>query len=198
MNSNRFGMPITAATAVLAIACAVGLVTSQPAQAQDKTRSAPAERGKYLVDTSGCHDCHTPLKMGPKGPEPDLGRQLSGHPESLQMPPAPALPPGPWMVVSSATNTAWAGPWGVSFSANLTPDAESGLGRWTEHDFARTLRTGRHMGLGRAVLPPMPIPAYSHFSDQDLAAIYAYLRTVPAVKNRVPQPLAPATKAAAR
>jgi len=198
MNSDRLQLPIAASTAVLAVACAVGLVAAQPAQAQQKAASTPAERGKYLVATSGCHDCHTPLKMGPNGPEPDMGRQLSGHPQGVQLPPVPALPPGPWMVVSSATNTAWAGPWGVSFSANLTPDAESGLGRWTEHDFRQTLRTGRHMGLGRPVLPPMPIPAYSQFSDPDIAAIYAYLRTVPAVKNHVPQPWAPAARTATK
>lgn len=149
------------------------------------------ERGRYLVNTSGCHDCHTPMKPGANGPEPDMSRALSGHPEALQMPPAPALPSGPWLVVSSATNTAFAGPWGVSFTANLTPDAETGLGRWTSKDFAATIRSGRHMGKGRPVLPPMPIPAYRHFNDDDLDAIYAYLRSVPAIRNRVPEPQTP-------
>jgi hypothetical protein len=106
----------------------------------------------------------------------------------------PALPDGPWLVVSSATNTAWAGPWGVSFTANLTPDPETGLGRWTERDFVQTIRTGRHMGRGRAVLPPMPIPVYNNFTDRDLKAIYAYLRTIPPVRNKVPEPIAPAAK----
>jgi hypothetical protein len=124
-----------------------------------------------------------------------MSRMLSGHPEALQMPPVPALPPGPWLVVSAATNTAWAGPWGVSFTANLTPDAETGLGRWTVDDFKNTIRTGRHMGRGRAVLPPMPIPVYNNFSDRDLEAVYAYLRTVPALKNRVPEPWAPTAPA---
>ena len=64
-----------------------------------------------------------------------MSRMLSGHPESLQMPPVPALPEGPWLIVSSATNTAWAGPWGVSYTANLTPDADTGLGKWTVRDF---------------------------------------------------------------
>jgi hypothetical protein len=117
---------------------------------------------------------------------------LSGHPAPLVMPPAPALPPGPWLVVSAATNTAFAGPWGVSFTANLTPDRDTGLGDWSERDFVSTIRSGRHLGRGRAVLPPMPIPMYRHFSDADLSAIWAYLQTVPAVSNRVPEPLPPA------
>jgi mono/diheme cytochrome c family protein len=184
---------------------AFGLLLALPAPAADKTSAAdkPAargvvERGRYLVTTTGCHDCHTPLKMGANGPEPDMSRMLSGHPEALQMPPSPALPQGPWLVVSSATNTAWSGPWGVSFTANLTPDAETGLGRWTLQDFKGAMRTGRHQGRGRPILPPMPIPAYKHFNDADLGAIYAYLRSVPAVANRVPEPLPPAAPVAGK
>jgi hypothetical protein len=122
---------------------------------------------------------------------------LSGHPEQLAMPPAPKLPEGPWLVVSSATNTAHAGPWGVSFSANLTPDADSGLGRWTAAQFKETIRTGRHQGRGRPILPPMPIPVYRNFTNADLDAIFSYLRTVPAVSNRVPEPVPPAAAAVA-
>jgi hypothetical protein len=158
---------------------------------------AAARRGEYLVSIMGCDDCHTPWKMGPNGPEPDMSRMLSGHPESLVMPPAPALPPGPWIASSSATNTAHAGPWGVSFTANLTPDADTGLGQWTLKNFMDTIRTGRHMGRGRPVLPPMPIPAYSQFTDDDLEAVYSYLRTIPPIRNRVPEPLPPAQTAAA-
>jgi mono/diheme cytochrome c family protein len=160
--------------------------------------SPAAKRGEYLVTTGGCGDCHTPLKIGANGPEPDASRLLSGHPEALVMPPAPKLPAGPWLVVVSATNTAWAGPWGVSFTANLTSDAETGIGRWTVKQFADTMRSGRHLGVGRPVLPPMPIPAYRNFNDADLAAIFAYLQTVPAVRNRVPHPVPPAEAAGAK
>ncbi|MCW5661150.1 MAG: c-type cytochrome [Burkholderiaceae bacterium] len=180
--------------AALAALAATVLTASPRAAAADHT--TPVARGKYLVNTSGCHDCHTPFKIGPNGPEPDMSRMLSGHPEALQMPPAPTLPAGPWLVTSSATNTAHAGPWGVSFTANLTPDAETGLGQWTLKDFMSTIRTGRHMGRGRPVLPPMPIPVYNNFTDADLEAVYAYLRTVPPIKNRVPEPLPPAQKTA--
>jgi len=153
-------------------------------------------RGQYLMSTSACMDCHTPWKLGDKGPEPDTTRLYSGHPEQLKMPPAPTLPEGPWVMTAGATNTAWAGPWGVSFTANLTPDIETGLGRWSEADFIRTIRTGRHMGRGREVLPPMPIAVYNHFTDRDLKAIYAYLRTIPPIRNKVPDPAPPAPQAA--
>ena len=185
----------TRIAAVLA-ACAVGSAALAQDKAQPPVMDTKVARGKYLVSTSACMDCHTPFKMGPNGPEPDMTRMLSGHPESLKMPPAPKLPEGPWLIVSSGTNTAWSGPWGVSFTANLTPDAETGLGKWNERDFIATIRTGRHLGRGREILPPMPIPVYQNFTDEDLSAIFAYLRTIPAVKNRVPEPIAP--KAAAK
>lgn len=162
------------------------------AQAEDKVA-----RGKYLVSTSGCHDCHTPWVMGPKGPHPDMTRALSGHPADMQLPPAPK-PNGPWIVSIAATNTAFAGPWGVSFTANLTPDAETGLGKWTPRNFRETIRSGRHMGRGREILPPMPIMVYRNFTDADLEAIFAYLRTIPPVANRVPEPLPPASDVAAK
>jgi len=163
-----------------------------PAPAAAGPAASPeAERGQYLVRIMGCNDCHTPWVMGSKGPEPDMTRQLSGHPESLLMPPAPALGQGPWAWTAAVTNTAFAGPWGVSFSANLTPDAETGIGKWTDATFIQAIRSGRHEGQGRPILPPMPWPQYLNATDQDLRAVFAYLRTIPAIKNRVPQPIDP-------
>lgn len=197
-------MPIrTIASFLVSLSTAAALLgptAAGPASAADTT-AAPApggdkvQRGRYLVDTGGCGDCHTPLKMGPKGPEPDLSRLLSGHPEALKLPPAPKLPSGPWQVVVSASNTAWSGPWGVTFTANLTPDAGTGIGAWNARQFADTMRLGKHLGVGREILPPMPIPAYRNFNDADLDAIFAYLQSIPAVKNRVPAPLPPAAGA---
>ena len=154
------------------------------------------ERGKYLVTIMLCNDCHTPHVLGPNGPEPDLTRMLSGHPESEAVAPAPALGHGPWVWAGSGGMTAFSGPWGTSFTANLTPDAETGLGKWTYANFRDTIRTGKHMGRGRPVLPPMPIPMYKNFNDADLEAIFAYLQSIPAVKNRVPEPMAPAADVA--
>ena len=155
---------------------------------------SPADRvrlGEHLVATSACNDCHTPWKVGPTGPAPDMTRMLSGHPEAMDLPPAPP-PSGPWIASFAATNTAWAGPWGTSFTANLTPDKETGLGAWSEENFVRAIRTGRHMGQGRPILPPMPVMVYQNFTDDELKAIFAYLRTIPSIKNRVPAPRPPA------
>lgn len=173
---------------------AILAIASPGANAEEPAPDAAVsklEHGKYLVTIAGCNDCHTPLKVGPDGPGPDMTRMLSGHPESLEMPPAPALPEGPWAVTAAETFTAWSGPWGVSYTANLTPDAETGLGRWTLQNFKDTLRTGRRMGRGRPILPPMPIAMYRHFTDEDIEAVFTYLQSIPAVKNRAPEPLPP-------
>ena len=193
-------IPVEYAVLAIAVAATVAVVAPARAQTPSRTTDSTAEkiaRGKYIVTTSGCNDCHTPWVMGPKGPEPDMSRMLSGHPESAVLPPPPAVQ-GPWVMTASATNTAWAGPWGVSFTANLTPDAETGLGKWTQRNFNETIRTGRHMGRGRPILPPMPILMYKNFTDADMEAIFTYLKSIPAVKNRVPEPLPPVTPVAAK
>jgi cytochrome c553 len=155
---------------------------------------ARIERGKYLVSGIGCNDCHTPLKIGANGPEPDMSRMLSGHPEHYRISDAAAAPAGQWQhgFVGAATSTAFSGPWGVSFAANLTPDHNTGLGIWTEEMFVKALRTGKHFGVSRPILPPMPWQHYSKLTDDDLKAIWAYLRSVPAISNHVPDPIAPA------
>lgn len=152
--------------------------------------SDPVERGRYLVTIGGCNDCHTPWVMGENGPGPDLTRMLSGHPADLAMPPAPAAN-GPWTWIGAGTNTAFAGPWGVSFAANLTPDENTGTGIWTEDIFIQTIRSGRHWGQSRPLLPPMPWFNYREMTDEDLKAVFAYLRTIPPVYNPVPLPVPP-------
>jgi Cytochrome c len=183
------------ASSILA-SLAVFTFGTQSAHTAEEQTADKLARGKYLVTVAGCNDCHTPWKMGPTGPEPDMSRMLSGHPENMALPPAPK-PEGPWLVSAAATNTAWSGPWGMSFTANLTPDRETGLGKWTLRNFRDTIRTGRHMGQGRPILPPMPIPMYKNFTDADLEAIFSYLQTIPAVSNRVPEPLPPLSPLAA-
>src|SRR5581483_12464542 len=155
------------------------------ATANAHTADARARRGKYLVQIMACGDCHTPMKMGPNGPEPDMARFLSGHPESAVLPPPPAAK-APWIWTGDATNTAFAGPWGISYAANLTPDPNGGLGIWTERMFVDAIRTGHHMGTAREIQPPMPWTSYKQASDQDLKAIFAYLRTITPVVNHVP------------
>jgi len=147
--------------------------------------AARVERGRYLVSIMGCNDCHTPWKVGPNGPEPDMTRMLSGHPETNVMPPPPAVQ-GAWLWAAAADNTAFAGPWGISYPANLTPDRNTGLGIWTEEMFMNAIRQGRHMGTSRPINPPMPWPAYRNATDDDLKAVFAYLRSIPPIVNHVP------------
>jgi mono/diheme cytochrome c family protein len=177
--------------AMLALASLGGHAARQGEPQAPGPKPEPASdavtRGEYLVKGVGCADCHTPHVMGPRGPEANDKLLLSGHPAGLALPPPPA-PSGPWIASASAGMTAWAGPWGVSYTANLTPD-ESGLGSWTEQQFVDTMRSGRHQGRGRTLLPPMPWQAFANFSDDDLKAMFAYLRSIPPVKNKVPDPI---------
>lgn len=185
----------TAALALTGAALTTLIATASTHEPQARPAAAvhrtPVELGAYLVKTMGCNDCHTPFKLGPKGPEPDMARALTGHPEAMKMPPPPALPPGPWLAVNAATNTAFAGPWGVSFAMNLTPDKETGLGDWTEEQFVQTMLTGKHQGKGRAILPPMPYQMLGQLVPEELKAIFAYLQSLAPFKNHVPQPVDP-------
>lgn len=197
--SGTVAIASAAAGALVAVAltAAAALATAGPALAAESTAASatPADglvqRGAYLVIVGACADCHTPMVMGPTGPAPDPANALAGHPQTLEMPPAPDLGHGPWVWAGSGTNTAFAGPWGVSFAANLTPDPETGLGTWTPEMFIAAMRTARHQGRGRPILPPMPVQNYAHITDDDLRAIFAYLHSLPARSNRVPQPIDP-------
>jgi mono/diheme cytochrome c family protein len=181
----------------LLVAIPAALATTVVASAKGGKPDAAARRGEYLVTVGGCHDCHSPKNMGPSGPEPDLTRALSGHPEGESITSVPKLGSGPWAYEVSPGLTAWAGPWGVSFAANLTPDPETGLGKWKAENFIEAMRTGRHMGRGRPILPPMPYFNYAKMTDADLRAVFAYLHTLKPIRNRVPDPLPPESAATA-
>lgn len=193
MKSSRV-LLIASAVAVsvplIAVAQAPAAKGKAPAPAKAKL-SKQAQRGEYLVRIAGCHDCHTPLAMGPQGPAPDMTRMLSGHPEGMQLPPQPAGA-GPWIGAFIGTNTAWSGPWGISYVANITSDKETGIGGWTEQQFIQASRTGKHMGAGRPILPPMPWQNLGAMTDEDLKAVFAYLKATPPLKNKVPEPTPPA------
>ncbi|NJD61289.1 MAG: diheme cytochrome c-553 [Deltaproteobacteria bacterium] len=154
--------------------------------------SAQVAHGKYLATVSGCHDCHSPKRFTDKGPVVDENRVLSGHPAEDKVPPVPKdlIAPGKWGGLFTGMLTAWAGPWGVSFSSNLTPDRETGIGGWTEAAFIKSIRTGRTPG-GRPLLPPMPWQFIGRMTDRDLKAIYAYLKSIPPIRNMVPDPIPP-------
>jgi hypothetical protein len=90
------------------------------------------------------------------------------------------------MWTGAATNTAFAGPWGISYAANLTPDRLTGIGIWNEEVFVKTIRSGRHWGVARPILPPMPWQNVAGLTDEDLSSVYAYLRSIQPVRNQVP------------
>lgn len=159
----------------------------------DDTEKAQIERGEYLVTVAACNDCHSPKIFTPMGPVVDTTRLLSGHPADSRLPEIPEgfISPEQWGGLFTNDLTAWAGPWGISFTRNLTPDTATGLGSWTEDIFIKAIRTGKDMGEGRDILPPMPWPEYKKMSDDDLKAIFAYLRTLKPIENAVPDPIAP-------
>ncbi|HEU4472255.1 MAG TPA: c-type cytochrome [Flavisolibacter sp.] len=148
-------------------------------------------RGAHLVTIMGCNDCHTPMIMTPKGPARDSSYLLAGHPEKLPLAEYTPDLTKQW-VLFSMSGTAMAGMWGVSFAANLTSD-ETGIGNWTEAQFLKAMREGKLKGMDntRPMLPPMPWQAYAHASDEDLKAIFAYLKSTKPVENRVPSPVPP-------
>jgi hypothetical protein len=180
--------------AVTFAACGQSEPTTTPAPEGEqalRTEESQIRRGELLIIGGGCHDCHTPKVMTPNGPEADMTRSLSGHPESQQITAPFKGAAGPWTTHVNDDLTAWSGAWGVSFAANLTPDENTGIGIWTEDMFVNALKTGKHMGTSRQILPPMPWNYYGQLPEEDLKAMYAYLKSIPAVSNRVPVPLDP-------
>ncbi len=144
------------------------------------------KRGAYLVSIMGCNDCHTPKKMGPQGPVFDEERTLSGHPAEVPVAPYEAGTAKNWILFNQML-TNYVGPWGTSFSANLTPDS-TGIGGWTEAQFLKAIREGKYKGLDntRPLLPPMPWQEYRNATDEDLKAVFAYLRSLKPIRNVVP------------
>jgi mono/diheme cytochrome c family protein len=186
MTATRTPFFVTALVVNVVTVAAIAAGCGEAADAKGAAEAPSAQRGEYLVTAAGCNDCHTPLKMGPNGPERDYSRRLSGHPADLVMPEPPPTTEA-WNVNVGATMTAWHGPWGTTYTANLTPDDETGLGTWDQQTFIDTIRNGRHMGKGRPIMPPMPIDMIRTYTDEDLASIYLYLQSIPAVNNPVPE-----------
>ena len=180
---------ISWALAAAALLTATPVLVAQAAPADPD----PVKRGAYLSTLGGCNDCHSPKLMTPKGPAPDPARLLSGHAANSPLAAVPAgmFGPGQWAALTNDSFTAWAGPWGISFAANLTPDVETGLGGWTANQFIQTMRTGKHLGAGRPILPPMPAGSLAALTDSDLKALFAYLKSLKPIKNQVPAPLPP-------
>ncbi len=179
----------------IAAAIAIAFVTTSHAadnaDASAATKEKRIARGKYLADVIGCQDCHSPKTFDGGFPHPDPARAYSGY-GGMKLPPIDkkSLTPGNWYLMAPDL-TAYVGPWGITYAANITPDEQTGIGLWTEDIFVAAIRTGKHMGAGREILPPMPWNYYLNASDEDLKAIFWYLKSLPPIKNVVPQPVAP-------
>jgi hypothetical protein len=168
--------------------------TPQKVEAGGSDTQSLIEKGRYLTTIGGCHDCHTPKIFGPEGMAFDMDRQYMGHPAEDKLPPVPdgVLGMEGWGFLGNHHLTGFAGPWGLSFAANLTPDEETGIGSWTEEMFIKAMRTGQHMGEGRPILPPMPWFNLAEAKDEDLKAMFAYFKSLPPIYNPVPEPVPPA------
>ncbi|WP_276497117.1 c-type cytochrome [Pontibacter litorisediminis] len=191
----------------LAVFVAVALFThfsSGPATVAAPAGSTPQlqsdqeliKHGERLVMIAGCHDCHTPKKMTDKGPVMDFSRALSGHPAQMPPPDVNRKEVEEKGLAVTQTLTSWVGPWGISYAANLTSDP-TGIGNWTEKHFFTAIREGKHKGLesGRMLLPPMPWEMLRHMTDEELRAVYTYLKSTKPIKNVVP-PAQPPVSAA--
>ncbi len=147
------------------------------------------ERGGYLVNTIGCADCHSAKIFGPMGPMVDTNTHLGGHMEGDISDKVNIDALSNWALFNFSL-TATVGPWGISYAANISSDA-TGIGNWTEEQFFRAMKEGKYKGLAnsRDLLPPMPWQNFAHMKDEDLKAIFAYLKSTKPVNNIVPQPV---------
>lgn len=125
-------------------------------------------RGQYLVTIMDCAGCHTP---GALLGQPDGSRRLGGSTIGFGIPRV-----------------------GVFYPPNLTPDRDTGLGRWSDAEIIRALKNGMSRD-GRPLAPIMPWPSYSTLTEDDVQAIVAFLRTLPPVSHAIPRPVPPGTKA---
>jgi mono/diheme cytochrome c family protein len=132
------------------------------------------KRGEYLVELLGCGTCHTD---GALEGAPKAKRSLAG----------------------SRVGIAYANPLGdeypgVVYPPNLTPDKETGLGLWNDQQIEQAIRTGLGQHSGRRLVA-MPWQGYRKMTQEDASAVVAYLRSIPAVKHKVPDEVRPGERA---
>jgi len=180
----------TITTIFIAVACG-NQNEVKPTTTTTISNDSLVKMGEYLVNTIGCDDCHSPKVMGPKGPEVDMSKRFSGHPADQALPKVDAAQTKSYILFSPG-QTAYVGPWGTSYAANITSD-QTGIGNWTEQQFIKAMREGKSKGLdgGRMILPPMPWLNLAKLKDQDLKAVFAYLKSTTPIENHVPSPLPP-------
>jgi hypothetical protein len=189
MRKSIFILLVITVSVVILVAACTNNAAQNISRAPKMDSAEMVERGKYLVNSMGCDDCHSPKRMGANGPEliPEL--RLSGFPHDGKLPPADTMTVKKGWALMAMDGTSMVGPWGATFSANITGD-ETGIGAWKEEQFIKAIREGKLKGLDntRPLLPPMPWFVYKNMNDKDLKAIFAFLKTVKPVENIVPLP----------
>ncbi|MFC0775727.1 c-type cytochrome [Terrimonas alba] len=182
-------LALAAITTATLIACQPGAAGTKIEKPVVISKDSLVKRGSYLVYTMLCDDCHSPKRMGLKGPEiiPEL--RLSGARQDGKLPPLDVSQIEKGWTLFNEDFTSIAGAWGVSFAGNLTSD-ETGIGNWTEEQFKKAITKGKYKGLdnSRDLLPPMPWPQFSILNDADIKAIYTFLKSTRPVRNIVPAP----------
>ncbi len=169
---------------ILLLPMSLALLMSVLVACGESAKESRIARGKYLVETMGCGDCHS--SHGPDH-KPVPGMEFAGHLASQPLPTwTPAMMEGHAAATMHPSMTAFAGPFGVSVAPNLTPCPETGIGELTAAALIESWRTGKHWKFDRPVLPPMPVPFYRNLTDEDVTAIHAYLMSRPPVHNRAP------------
>lgn len=140
------------------------------AAAAPASAETPVERGRYLAHIMDCGGCHN---TGAFTPQPNLETPLAGSEIGFEVPGQ-----------------------GYVYPPNLTPDEETGLGKWSEADIIAAFTTGMRPD-GRQLAPMMPWMSYAHINADDATALVAYLRSLTPVKHKVPGPFAAGEKPAA-
>jgi len=183
-------------TAASLASCSNG--SNDPVASKEMTETELISHGEYLVTIMDCNICHSPKVLNAEM-QPMLapGRELSGHPGDQPLDLSgfdmTKTPIGPW-IFAHGNFTAYAGPWGISYAANITPDP-SGIGNMSFEDFKRSFQQGKYKGGpdGRPLMPPMPWESFAHLPEQDVLAIYTYLtKKVQPVSNIPPAYTPPA------
>lgn len=176
---------IAVSISVLTVAC--NGVAKEERKNGSLTNAELVKRGEYLVNAVGCDDCHSPKTMGPRGPEIIQELRFSGYPSTRPVQKADSNVVKQGWALFGPDLTSAVGPWGMSFAANISSDA-TGIGNWTEAQFFKAIREGKYKGLdnSRPLLPPMPWSSYKNFSDEDVKAIYAFLKSTQPIENIVP------------
>jgi len=124
-------------------------------------------RGKYLTSVIPCTDCHT---AGTFLGKPDMAHYLGGSDVGFEI---PGL--------------------GVFYAPNLTPDKDTGLGKWSNEEIATAITTGKRPD-GRMLAPAMPVESLKHLTHEDALAIAAYLKSLAPIKHKAPGPFGPGEK----